>query len=397
MVTFYRRCNITWLSIKIKREFGSNRVPDFVMKIIYDYQIFSIQKYGGISKYFCELIKNLPTEHECKLSLLLSDNQYVKEGYQYFKKRTVTWPDKKFKGKGFLNKKLYKINRLYSKHIISSNNYDLLHPTYYDTYFLHGLKKPYIFTVHDLIEFKFKELYRTNSLMPQMEKVIKSANRIISISENTKEDLINIFNINPEKIDVIYHGFNKPLCNGEPNPFGRYILFVGKRGGYKNFITFASAVSVLLKKESDLKLICVGYPFSKEEIDDLRNLKILEKTISLGVNENKLNNLYYNAQVFVYPTLYEGFGMPILEAFANNCPVCLSNTSSLPEVAGNAGVYFDPNDRESILNAVEKVIYDSDYKKKIIDAGRNRLNNFSWKYCAEQTVNSYKKTLSYSK
>jgi len=364
------------------------------MKILYDHQIFSLQKYGGISKYYSELFKNLSSEHQYTLSLLLSDNQYLKEGYQYFKKINIPIPDKKFKGRGFFKKKIYAINKRYSQHIISSNNYDLLHPTYFDTYFLNNLKTPYIVTVHDLIEFKFKEQFRNNSLMEQMERIIRKANRIISISENTKKDIIDIFNINPDKIDIVYHGFNKPLRLREQNPYGRYILFVGKRNGYKNFITFAKAASVLLIKESDLKLICVGLPFNKDEVKELKELNIVEKTKVLGVNEDELNDLYFHAQVFVYPTLYEGFGMPILEAFANNCPVCLSNTSSLPEVAGEAGVYFDPVNSDSILSAMEKVIYNSDFSKKIIAAGTNRLNNFSWKYCAEQTINSYRKALS---
>ena len=364
------------------------------MKILYDHQIFSIQKYGGIGKYFCELMINLPSEHEYILSLLLSDNQHLKEGYRYFKKLNIPLPDKKFKGKGFLKRNIYNINKLYSMRAISLNNFDLLHPTYFDTYFLNGLKKPFIITVHDLIEFKFKEQFRKISVMPQMKQLIKKANRIIAVSDNTKKDLIDIFNINPGKIDTVYHGFNKPIHNKKANPYGQYILFVGKRNGYKNFTTFVRAVSALLNKERDLKLICVGLPFEKEETNELRNLKILGKTSVLGVNEDKLNNLYSHARAFVYPTLYEGFGMPVLEAFANNCPVCLSHTSSLPEVAGEAGVYFDPNDQESILSAIEKVIYDADFSNKMIAAGNNRLKNFSWKYCAEQTVNSYKKTLS---
>ncbi len=364
------------------------------MKILYDHQIFSLQKYGGISKYYSELFKNLSSEHQYTLSLLLSDNQYLKEGYQYFKKLNIPIPDKKFKGQGFFKKKIYAINKLYSQHIISSNNYDLLHPTYFDTYFLNNLKKPYIVTVHDLIEFKFKEQFRDNSLMGRMEQIIRKANRIISISENTKKDIIDIFGINPDKIDTVYHGFNKTLRTNGQNRYGRYILFVGKRNGYKNFITFAKAVSVLLNKESDLKLICVGLPFNRDEMNKLKELNIAEKTKVFGVAEDELNNIYSHAQVFVYPTLYEGFGMPILEAFANNCPVCLSNSSSLPEVAGEAGVYFDPANRDSMLNAIEKVIYDADFSKKIINAGNNRLNNFSWKYCAEQTLNSYRKTIS---
>ncbi|HEY5463299.1 MAG TPA: glycosyltransferase family 1 protein [Hanamia sp.] len=363
------------------------------MKILYDHQMFLTQKYGGITKYFCELMKNLPAEHQFRLSVLISENQHLKDEHSFFKKIHVPIPKNDFKGRGFLRRNLYNINRLYSRYVISLNDYDLLHPTYFDPYFLKGLKKPYIVTVHDLIEFKFKELYRKNSRMSQMKEIINNADRIISISENTKKDLIEILNIRAEKIDVIYHGFNKPSSKIESNPHGRYILFVGRRESYKNFTAFAKAVGSLMVKDNDLKMICVGEPFNKVELENLKNLKILKKTTAIGVDENKLNSLYSNALVFVYPSLYEGFGMPILEAFANNCPVCLSNTSSFPEVAGDAGVYFNPNDQDSISNAIERVIYDSGFTKKIIAAGDNLLNNFSWKKCTEQTLNSYKRVL----
>lgn len=354
--------------------------------------MFLVQKYGGITKYFCELIKNLPPEYEPKLSVLFSDNQHLKDDYKFFKKIHIPIPHKDFKGKGFLRRNLYNLNTFNSNRIISLNNYDLFHPTYYDSYFFRNLKKPYIVTVHDLIEFKFKELF-VHSRIPQMERIIKNANRIISISENTKKDLIDILNINPEKIDVIYHGFNRPVIKKNLNSLGRYILFVGYRGGYKNFSTLAKAFSILSVRDMGLKLICVGQPFLKEEMDELKELKIAEKTIAIGVNETKLNELYSNALAFVYPTLYEGFGMSILEAFANNCPVCLSNTSSLPEIAADAGVYFDPYNQESILEAIERTIYDNDFSKKVVEAGKIRLRKFSWKECAEQTGQAYQKAL----
>jgi glycosyltransferase involved in cell wall biosynthesis len=227
-----------------------------------------------------------------------------------------------------------------------------------------------------------------------MKKIILNADRIISISENTKKDLIEILNINPENIDVIYHGFNRPDSIVYSNDLGRYILFVGYRGGYKNFSSLAKAFSNLAMKDSDLKLICVGNPFVKEEIELLKRLDILKKTVAVGVNENKLNQLYSNALVFVYPTLYEGFGMPILEAFANNCPISLSNCSSLPEVAGNAAVYFDPNDPDSILESITKIIYNPDFSNQLVEKGKEQLTHFSWIKCAEQTLESYKRTVS---
>jgi glycosyltransferase involved in cell wall biosynthesis len=356
--------------------------------------MFSVQKYGGISKYFCELMKNYPEEYQFKLAILFSENQHLKDNYKIFKKLYLPLPAKDSKVKGILKRNTYKINNSYSKYVISSGDYDLFHPTYYDPYFLENLKKPYIITVHDLIQFKFKDQYKNNSLIPQMKKIIRKANRIISISENTKKDLIEILNINPEKIDVVHHGFTPPATTSRLNRYGRYILFVGYRGGYKNFSMLIRAFSNLIIYDEDLKLICVGQPFTKDETEELINNNIYNKTIVLGANEELLNQLYSNALVFVYPTLYEGFGMSILEAFANNCPVCLSNTSSLPEVAGNAGIYFDPRNADSITHAIKKIIYDPELSQKMIREGNLRLANFSWKKCAEQTVISHLKALS---
>ena len=209
----------------------------------------------------------------------------------------------------------------------------------------------------------------------------------------TKKDLIEILNINPEKIDVIYHGYNKPISTTNLGSYGKYILFVGRRSLYKNFIFFAEAVSKLLNKEKDIKLVCVGSPFNYEEITIFSRLGISNQAIAINVDDSSLNGLYSDALVFVFPSLYEGFGMPILEAFANNCPVCLSNTSCFPEIAGDAGVYFNPYDRESILNAIEKVIYDNAFAKEIVRAGLQRLHNFSWKKTAMETVSSYLKTI----
>jgi glycosyltransferase involved in cell wall biosynthesis len=364
------------------------------VKILYDHQMFSLQKYGGVTKYFCELIKNLSVENKYEISLMFSDNQYLKEDHTFFRKKKFSLPNGPFHGKGFLKRKMYYLNQLHSGRSVSAGKYDLFHPTFYNNYFLDILKKPFVITVHDLIAFKFKDSHLKNDpFRYQMEKVIRKADRIISISENTKKDVIEIFKINSEKIDVVYHGYNKPQVQDNNNSYGTYILFVGRRDSYKNFTNFTKAISGVLQKENDLKLICVGEPFNKQEIIDLKKLKIREQCVALSVDEKTLINLYSNALLFVYPSFYEGFGMPILEAFANSCPVCLSDASCFPEIAKGAGIYFDPANEESILNAVQRVLYDSTYRNQMIEAGRERLTEFSWKKTADETLVSYKKTL----
>ncbi|MGN6605138.1 MAG: glycosyltransferase family 4 protein [Ginsengibacter sp.] len=353
--------------------------------------MFLKQKYGGITKYFCELMKNLPNGNTYDLSVLFADNQYLKD--YYFHKLKVSLPSNDFRGKGRLKTTFYNINRSYSKYKIAKKKYDIFHPTYYDPYFINEVKRPFVVTVHDLIEFKFPHQYKEESLIPQITEIISRANRIISISENTKKDLVEILSVPPEKIDVIYHGYNPSKVVKTKNSLGRYILFVGVRRGYKNFSRLVEAFSELSKEDKDLKLVCAGHPFSKEESEELASFGIANKTFVIGASEQKLNELYAHALAFVYPTKYEGFGMPILEAFANNCPICVSNTSSLPEVAGNAAEYFDPESSNSILKAIGNVLYNVNRARELRNAGKERLNYFSWIKSAAATIETYRRAL----
>lgn len=362
------------------------------IKVLYDYQMFSIQKYGGITRYFTEIIKNLPPNISYSLPLLFTENQHLREN-KTIAKQTHFIPSSNFKGKYYLNKFLRTVNHRYSARQIAKNNFDILHPTFYDDYVLQNLKKPLVVTVHDLILYKVKDpVYNSSPRRQQMKNMITKADRIIAISNNTKKDVVEVFNINPDKIDVVYHGFNYPAKNTEENRYGRYVLFVGQRGHHKNFETFIEAIAPILHKDRELKLICVGPSLSDAEHNNLTRLKIVEQVIVMNVNDSTLNMLYAHALLFVYPSLYEGFGMPILEAFANNCPVCLSDASCFPEIAGDAGIYFDPSDRESIQTAIHELMYDEALRSRQAQLGHSKLSEFSWEKAADQTAGCYEKT-----
>lgn len=363
------------------------------MKILYDYQMFSIQKYGGITRYFCEIIKNLPTGFEPYLPLLFTENQHANQNRNLFK-RTTFIPSQQFKGKFYLKNFLNYLNHYYSIRNIKSNKFDLFHPTFYNNYYFKDLKKPFVITVHDLILFKVNnEDYNSHPRRIEMKLAIENANRVIAISENTKKDIIEVFKINPDIIDVVHHGFYKPKTLNSPNKFGNYILFVGQRSHHKNFDLFIEAASKILARESNVKLICVGPPFSESEKNNLARLKIIQQVIAMNVTDNILNNLYAHALIFVYPSLYEGFGMPILEAFANGCPVCLSNTSCFPEIAGNAGVFFDPFNLDSIYSAIDGLIYNNQLKEEKRELGKIRLTEFSWEKAARETAACYQRAI----
>ena len=171
--------------------------------------MFSTQRFGGITKYFCEIFKRIMNEHEVSLSVLISDNYYLEAEKNLFKTKNIL-PGNNFMGKRMINNKIALLNKIYSRHKILNYEYDVLHPTFYDSYFLQLRKKPFVITVHDLTLFKLN--YNTQSDLhwkDNMRKIIKKASKIISVSQNTKSDLVNILGISCDKIDVIYHGYNR--------------------------------------------------------------------------------------------------------------------------------------------------------------------------------------------
>lgn len=362
-------------------------------KVLFDHQIFSLQIYGGISRYFANIQQALENKKDSsgRIGVLYSKNHYI----QNYKA-----PLQNFLGKRLFptQEKEYKWNKKYSKHLINGNNFDVLHPTYYEPYFLKKLKKPYIITVHDMIHELMPDYFPINDrAASQKREVIQSAHKIIAISETTKTDLKSILGIPDERIDVIYHGYtNKQTMNiveglGAPSLKKEYLLFVGTRGGYKNFNKLVNAIAPLLKNRADLKLICTGGGrFNEQEIGLFKKLEITKKIIQINASELQLNILYQEAMAFIFPSIYEGFGLPILEAFQNDCPVILSNSKCFQEIASSAAEYFDPNDENSILNVVTKVIDQHNLAQALVMAGKRRLQKFSPEACAEKTINLYK-------
>jgi glycosyltransferase involved in cell wall biosynthesis len=369
------------------------------MKILYDHQIFS-QKYGGISRYFCELYSQLFTMDTIhpEISLWYSENSYYRELFHH----KFSLPDQKLIGKYLDLQKnivIYKLNEYHCKNQIHSGNFDIFHPTYYNPYFLKILKtKPYVLTVYDMIHELFPDGFNGENIAEQKKKVIECATKIIAISENTKTDIIKFYDIDPKKIDVIplATSLKMPVSESPLNLPQKYILFVGNRYAYKNFLFFLNSISSLLKDQEDLFLICAGGGvFSDEEMNLLKDLRIIRKVLHYPIsNDSTLSHLYRNAILFVFPSLYEGFGIPLLEAFSCGCPVAASNCSSLPEVGGEAVNYFDPNNSDAIQKVVEDIVHNNSVQDYLRIRGYERLKLFSWEKTAQNTKNVYDNLLS---
>lgn len=358
------------------------------MNILYDHQIFTSQKYGGISRYFYELIKEFDDVEDIKIrtSVLLSNNYYISN--KYYIKYINFLPNKEFARKQGIITRVNKINSIYQ---IKKQNFDIFHPTYYDTYFLKYIGvKPFVLTVYDMIHEKFKDMFPLNDEIVKNKKILcERASKIIAISESTKKDLIELFGVDKSKIEVIYLGNSMVLDNEialDVEVPKRYILFVGSRDGYKNFDRFIRSISLVLNENLDLSVVCVGGgKFNNNEVDLFEKLNIDSRVFQYTLDDNLLAQFYAKASMFVFPSLYEGFGIPVLEAFACKCPLVCSNTSSLPEIAGDGAEYFDPYCKESIYNAIKTVLVDDVKKELLVQNGTERLKYFSWEETAKQT------------
>jgi glycosyltransferase involved in cell wall biosynthesis len=249
--------------------------------------------------------------------------------------------------------------------------------------------------VHEI----FPKMFLGKNAVSKRKKILaKKATKIIAISKNTKKDIIKYFGINEDKIEVVYlsNSFNSCL-GGRGHNLGlpeRYVLFVGKRNGYKNFDLFIEGIVSLMKKDKNLNIVCAGGgEFTRLEKEKFRTFGIENKIYHFSGGDNLIQHLYSKALAFVFSSLYEGFGIPILEAFSCNCPVICSRTSSLPEIAKDAAIYFNPEDKTEMRSSIEKVLYNKTLRKELAQRGLKRLKDFSWAKTARQTKKIYKEII----
>ena len=365
------------------------------MKVLYDHQCFVQQQFGGVSRYHFQLIKELNKLQvvEAKLSLKYSNNFYINSDTSFGIKKF--FPNNKFYFKRTI---LDYINRFSTIPALKKGDFDIFHPTYYNPYFLKYLKgKPFIIMAHDTIHETFPEIINLiDKTLDHKKATLYKARLIIANSHNTKNDLIRLYNIPSEKIEVVYlaASINKSLASSilKVDLPEKYILFVGNRDFYKNFNNFILAIEPLLRENKDLFLICAGGSvFTNEEKKFFNSKELENKIMYKSADDVALATLYANALAFIFPTLYEGFGIPALEAMNCDCPVVMSNTSSLPEVGGEAAIYFDPNNTDDMRDKIVSVIFNSDLRNELIMKSSIQRQKFSFEKTAKQTLEVYQK------
>lgn len=378
------------------------------IKILTDYGFFRWQKMGGISRYHYELIKGLKSKgYKIDIGVKFNKNYYLEEILG-----KVLYISKIKSLDIFLNA----FNKLYNIYLLKKNKYSYFHPSSNSEYYLNYLEETkLIVTIHDMIDEKLESIflsevknkieyyqkigkiwdYKKN--IEARKKNIFLSKKIIAISKNTKKDILELYpEIDPDKIEVIYHGnsLEKYKLENYSNrkEDKKYILYVGARNFlHKNFENFIYGISRILL-EKDMYLICIGGgKFSPEENIMLKKLEINERVFQENVNDDKLIEAYKGAEIFVSPSLYEGFGMPLVEAMYCNCPMAISNTSCYPEIAEEGAIYFNPYNRDEIYEQCKKLIENQELRKRIKINQKERIKFFNWEETVEKTLQVYLK------
>jgi glycosyltransferase involved in cell wall biosynthesis len=362
------------------------------MKVAFDHQIFAFQRYGGVSRYFFELASRLPAHAVSEVSVVapLHINNYLAadSARDFTQGKYVPYT---FRGLPLV---VGLANRFAAPLAWSRSNADIVHETYFATKPV-GRARRRVLTVYDMTH----ELFMPEAKFAIAAKraAVNRADHVICISENTRRDLVRLYGIDPGRTSVVHLGYSLTaeakaagVDSGGRRPS---LLYVGHRGGYKNFSTLLQAYSSSpILREFEL-VAFGGYPLQRDEQKEIRRLGITDRVRFESGSDQELAARYREAAAFVYPSMYEGFGIPPLEAMSHGCPVVCSNAGAIPEVVGDAGVYFDPNNPEELRITLERVATTESLQADLRARGHARIAVFSWDKCAAETAQIYRQII----
>ncbi|OCB21448.1 glycosyl transferase family 1 [Mycobacterium malmoense] len=364
------------------------------MRVAFDHQIFALQRYGGISRYFFELASRLPAHGVSEVSVVapLHVNGYLAadSAEAFTRGKYVSYPPALA---GVVPAAVRLADRLAAPLAWRGPNPDIVHETYFATKPV-GRGRRRVVTVYDMHHELFpEELPDARRWSAAKRAAVDRADHIICISENTRRDLVRLFGVDPARTSVVHLGYSMTADAGGAGPHDGAVrpslLYVGNRLGYKNFSALLQAYgSSPVLREFEL-IAFGGHPVLPGERKEIRRLGITDRVRFESGSDRDLAARYQAASAFVFPSKYEGFGLPPLEAMSHGCPVVCSNAGSIPEVVGDAGVYFDPNDAEELRAALERVATSEELQADLRARGYARIDAFSWDRCAAATAQIY--------
>lgn len=358
------------------------------MKVAFDHQIFAAQQYGGISRYFTRLASDLGANGvAARVFAPFHVNAYLAD------LPSALVHGHRINGRASAGRSFNAANHALVPLLLAREAPDIVHETYYAERRLAPKRSRVVLTVYDMIhEQRAADFGASDQTAARKRAAVARADHIICISENTRRDLIAIYPDAATRSSVTLLGFDQGSSDevfrregGRP-----YVLFVGQRGGYKNFTGLLNAYATSAALRTDFDLVAVGgQAFTAAESEAIAAQGVAQSVRQVAADDAELRSWYRGAAVFVYPSLYEGFGIPPLEAMAAGTPVVAIAVSSIPEVCGDAAAYADGS-AESLRAAIESVALSPTTAGQLRAAGTQRLRQFSWAKCAAETSAIYR-------
>ena len=374
---------------------AASRGESRVKTVAYDHQIFSAQRVGGVSRYFCEIAARVSALPDWQ-SVVVAPVHFNEHLRSSTVRRLGCHIPMRVPRTGAFYRAT---NVVLAPLLLHAASPAVVHRTYYSCWpRTRGAKV--VVTVFDMIHEIFPQSFVSRDHTAVMKRrAVHEADAVICISRTTAHDLQRLLDVPPEKIVITHLGCAEAFspastaAGGDAAAKRPYLLYVGHRAGYKNFARLLNAYAASARLAQDFDLVVFGgAQFTGAEQALIASSITGPGTVRRQTgSDSDLARAYAGARAMIYPSEYEGFGIPLLEAMSVGCPVICSNASSIPEVAGEAGEYFDPRDSEAIRAAIERVAYDDGRRQALIARGRARCLEFSWERCTAETLALYRR------
>jgi glycosyltransferase involved in cell wall biosynthesis len=363
------------------------------MRVRISYDAFRFQRVGGVTRYLTELHRGLLARQvDSRILAILHHNSYLDGepgvlGLDVDRLRPT-------RARQALTKV---VDRAFERVWAPGQGRDTIyHKGYVD---LHVPRGPLLaMTVYDLIQDRYPdEASPRDVTLRSLGPWSRAADLIFAISDHTRDDLIDRYRVDPDRVVVTPLGVRpvEPMPGPTDRDGAPFVLYVGNRASYhKNFTPFAAAFARSAARR-DHRLVCFGGgPLSPAEITMLRDLGYRSDDVAVvDGGDDRLAAAYRDAKAFVYPSRYEGFGLPPLEAMTNGCPVAAARVASIPAVVGDAAVLVDPDDLDEMAHAIDTVVSDDGERARLAIAGRHRSGTFTWDRTDDETLAGYRRLI----
>ncbi len=355
------------------------------LRVLYDFEVFSDQPRGGITRYVLSVAERLARSSEVSVFAGFHRSEVLREQLPSWARG---WYFAPLPRTGELRRR---VNALLTHLAVHRFRPDIVHRTYYHHVVHYSTRLARVTTIHDFTDFVFPDKARGSlTIQKRIKDAVWNSDHLIFVSENTRRDARRFLGGDSIQSTVVPLGVDQPLVPAAGVPANLpYLLFVGLRSGYKDFSRVLEALASEPKLRQFSLVAFGGGPFSIREARDIANRGLQHRVRHQFGDDHALAQAYANATALVYPSLYEGFGLPVLEAMAHSCPVVCSDAASLPEVAGDAAEYFSAANGHSLCRALSRVGLNNARQEELRRIGLGRSRKFTWDTCAEKTLTAY--------